>query len=489
MSDSMDITNIIANLDNYSGPRSYYLFEAFVLELIQKYLDDQSKPFFPHYRSKNKYEYDGFAPNGIDDLPGPTIIEVKLFKGRIPYESLERIFFRYIKDDSAKSILLVIGKNLTPNEKQSILDHFPVYSINNIRIWDLSDLASLGSNLQLTISSISELSEFILNETVSHGAKRSSDEWRDKNIEHISRLKTIYNNEGLVLFLGSGISNDMGIPNWANLVYDLFISTIDKLGNKMEFNEFEERFIISKLKEFNEGSPLLQARYIRVGLGDSFIKAISDALYKDYKKLNMNSNQLKAISRLCVTKRIRSIVTYNFDNLLEEILCEIGLPNKSIYRDMDLPLQNELAINHVHGFLPQNAENYEGLTESLLVFSEEGYHSLIEEPYNWSNLIQLNLLRENTCLMIGLSINDPDMRRLLAISAKRIEEPKHYAILLKQEFKNLQNAKSELRDDVLQMFANANQNLQEKMLQELGINIIWVESYEEIPSILDSIRV
>ena len=34
----MDIKGFIANLDSYSGPRSYFLFEALVLELIQKYL-------------------------------------------------------------------------------------------------------------------------------------------------------------------------------------------------------------------------------------------------------------------------------------------------------------------------------------------------------------------------------------------------------------------------------------------------------------------
>lgn len=182
-------------------------------------------------------------------------------------------------------------------------------------------------------------------------------------------------------------------------------------------------------------------------------------------------------------------MTYNFDDLLEGILCETGLPIRSIYRDMDSPTQNELAINHVHGFLPRNDKNYEGLAESLLVFSEEGYHSLIQDPYSWSNITQLNLLRENICLMIGLSIIDPNLRRLLAISARNIEEPKHYVILKKQKFKKSELVTNEIKDETLQIFANVNQELQEKTFQELGLNIIWVESYEEIPGILDSIRI
>jgi hypothetical protein len=189
-----------------------------------------------------------------------------------------------------------------------------------------------------------------------------------------------------------------------------------------------------------------------------------------------------------VAKRINSIVTYNFDNLLEETLHETGLPFKTIYRDLYSPLHNELAINHVHGFLPEHAENYEDLTESLLVFSEEGYHSLIQDPYVWSNIVQLNLLRENTCLLIGLSMTDPNLRRLLAISSKRVEEPKHYVILKKQYFKKSKDDKEDIRDGALQVFSNVNQELQEKTFQEFGLNIIWIESYEEIPGILDSIR-
>jgi len=485
----MDIKGFIANLDSYSGPRSYILFEAFVLNLVQKYSEDQSKPFFPHYRSSDKREYDGFAPNGIDDLPGPTAIEVKLFRGKFSYASLDRTILNIMRDGSIRSVLLILGKNLTQNDRQRILELFPVSSIR-INIWDLSDLINLSDNYpKSTFNSIPELSESILNETVSNGLKRSPDEWKEKRDEYISRLKQSYKNDGLVLFLGSGVSEDAGIPVWNDLVYDLFLALIrDKLGNRIEFNESEENFIIEKLKEFNGSSPLLQVRYIQTGLGDSFDKIISKYLYKNYER-NTKSNLLKAISRLCVARKIRSIVTYNFDDLLEEILCETGLPFKPIYRDMDLPSQNDLAINHVHGFLPENSANYEGLAESLLVFSEEGYHSLIIDPYSWSNIIQLNLLRENTCLMIGLSMNDPNLRRLLAISAKRIEEPRHYAILMRQEFLITKDVKTELKDESIQVFANVNQELQEKTFQQLGINIVWVESYEEIPSILDSIRI
>ena len=50
--------------------------------------------------------------------------------------------------------------------------------------------------------------------------------------------------------------------------------------------------------------------------------------------------------------------------------------------------------------LSEVLENYENLTKSLLVFSEEGYHKLMLEPYNWANISQLNYMINNTCLVI-----------------------------------------------------------------------------------------
>jgi hypothetical protein len=46
-------------------------------------------------------------------------------------------------------------------------------------------------------------------------------------------------------------------------MYDLFVALIrEKLGDEVEFNESEGKFIIENLKEFHEASQLLLARYI-----------------------------------------------------------------------------------------------------------------------------------------------------------------------------------------------------------------------------------
>ncbi len=64
------------------------------------------------------------------------------------------------------------------------------------------------------------------------------------------------------------------------------------------------------------------------------------------------------------------------------------------------------------------------------MFSEDSYHSQFIEPFSWSNLIQLNKLNQNTCLLIGLSLTDPNLRRLLDVSSRKNSEKKinHYII-------------------------------------------------------------
>lgn len=149
------------------------------------------------------------------------------------------------------------------------------------------------------------------------------------------------------------------------------------------------------------------------------------------------------------------------------------------------PDLDALGVYHVHGFLPQDKEDYNDLGNTLLVFSEDGYHKLMLDPYNWANISQLNFMVNNTCLFIGLSMTDPNMRRLLEIAAQKKYDDdlcQHYVIMRRFKINNSGKSAS------IKRFENVNESLQEDFFKSLGVNVIWVNDYDEIPNLLKQIK-
>jgi len=93
--------------------------------------------------------------------------------------------------------------------------------------------------------------------------------------------------------------------------------------------------------------------------------------------------------------------------------------------------------------------------------------------------------------MVGLSLTDPNLRRLLEISAKSIDKPKHFAFMKRITYESFSTDgdKSAVRapSALVKRFLDRHHKLNEGVMRELGVNIIWYEQYEEIPTLLQSI--
>ncbi|MBN1071331.1 hypothetical protein DVV81_09150 [Clostridium botulinum] len=496
----MDIRGIINDLKNrQDGPTAYYKFESLILTLLQKYAEKQSKNLITHYHYTvgiKHYEFDAFAPEGLEELEGSTIIELKLTSNSLRMRKFAERFINVVKMcPEVKNLFFIIGTEITKDERKIFKHNFNLLNDVQIKIWDLNDLSiALNDILSSKIySNINSLSQFVISNTVSNSLKKDINYWKDTRNERINELRKIYKNDDLVLFLGAGISKKAGISDWKSLISELMVKMIEEKlrDNHIIINKTEQKMIVKEMNDFKEYSPLLQASYIKTGLGDNFEKEVSKALYSDFNKSNKGTSALlKSLAKLCIPRRsgvgIKSVVTYNFDDLLEVNLEEQNIFYKSIYNEMDTANVDELAIYHVHGFIPRDPENHKQLTDSLLVFSEEGYHILYNDAYSWPNIVQLNYLRESTCLMVGLSMTDPNLRRLLSIATRKFEEPKHFVIMKRQSFLEL-SKETNIRKDTLENFTVVNQELQESFFKAIGVNIIWVDEYDEIPQLLDSI--
>lgn len=487
----MDVKNTLSELINFENKpnqsfREIREIEKLILVMLKDYIINQGKEFTTEYRPPNKkIRYDGYAPDGFDDYVGKTVIEIKIFRFgghsfNIVYDMIGRIS---MLDDVDNVILILIGagKFELPKDVINRLNF-------KLSIWDINKITEISNkNPDLFNQTYAQLNTLIIKDTITEGIKdTNSDEKRETLIE---LLHNEYDNDNIVLFLGAGVSMDAGIASWDKLISSLFVELIKKElnGKGISISSSEQARIVDEMINQNGTSPLLQARFLRRGFEKEFEENISNILYENVKG---TSKLLDEIGQLCVPNRgkigIQAIVNYNFDDLIEKTLNKLRVPFHSIYSEGINASNSEVGIHHVHGFLPQSKEQYKDLGKSLLVFSEEGYHKLMLEPYNWANITQLNYMINNTCLFIGLSMTDPNMRRLLEIAAQKRddinEECKHYAIM--KRFKIASNKSSE----TLSKFESVNDLLQESFFKELGVNILWVDDYKEIPDILKKIK-
>ncbi|MFD6211133.1 SIR2 family protein [Peribacillus sp. NPDC060253] len=512
--DIKDIVNQIYNeMISRKSPRQIgFVLDLFISRLLEHHIKLQGKQFIMEHHViirkeddlRRRVTFDGYAPEGFDDFRAGTIVEIFTAGPTIPIRSrfkdiermLERNYHAYLNTD-VQDILIIILTDMsteeTKNYEQNLNDKF---SSNNtkLHIWGLKELDDLSQLHPEFLNRINNPLEFLFEVEIEQSVQNIGDsrgEWKKIQEERIKDLKLQYDQDNLVLFLGAGASIDAKIATWDQLISDLLVTLVSKKLDKLDvkLTDTEKAFIADNLKKMNGNSPLQLVRYIRNGLDEFFLETISEVLYKNAED---SSPLLDEICKLCLPTRtgvgIQGVVTYNFDDLLERNLESRELKHTSIYKEAQLPGKEELGIYHVHGFLPRDLEKYEGISESSLIFSEEGYHSVMLDAFNWSNLIQLNYFKERTCLFIGVSLTDPNIRRLLDIAMTKQPDKtcRHYIFLKRENFEIPTN--SEFNTDNIKRFEAVNQDQKEKFFQELGLNIIWFEDYPEITQFLKKLR-
>lgn len=305
--------------------------------------------------------------------------------------------------------------------------------------------------------------------------KREAISREENNIEEkIDLLKKALIDNQLTLVCGAGVSRDSSIPTWNELLVNILNEVYSNGCDLNTENQVTAESLLSLMPQSN----LILGKYLKIILKDDFNKIVQKHLYLYYNQFyefepinpNLETNMMKAIVELSRPKRrgkrLESIITFNFDDLIEGALSKHNIEHTSIWKEGQAYGIDALPIFHVHGFLP----NKRDIEEPNLVFSEESYHSQFIDPYSWSNLIQLNTFSTNICLFVGLRLSDPNLRRLLDISWRRNQRCKHYIIMKKTPQKS---RTAEISTMLFEQDANS-----------LGLNVIWCSDYSEIPDIL-----
>lgn len=292
-------------------------------------------------------------------------------------------------------------------------------------------------------------------------------------VQHLENLTDSLRLGRLTLVCGAGASIEAGIPVWGDLLGKLLETMMERISQSHSIDV--GRRAAAEFQKRHHESALILGKYLKNNLGRDFASHTRDALYAANP---ITSPLIKSIVSLARPQRdgkpLDSIITFNFDSLIEENLSSSSIPNRAISSEAVRHNPSELPIYHVHGYLPRKGKIP---ADAELVFSEDAYHSQFIDPFSWSNLIQLNKLTHNTCLFIGISLTDPNMRRLLDVawrknSAKALS---HYIV---------KKAPKGSDDKVIDQLTKL---LEEQDANALGLNVIWIDEYADLPKMLEKI--
>ena len=301
--------------------------------------------------------------------------------------------------------------------------------------------------------------------------ERQERDWRTERESIIESARFSYREDHCTFFLGAGVSISAGGPSWEMLLRKI-IQKYKTVGKQSDFN---------KIYECCGMSPIILGRY--VASDKKMLERISEYLqrYVLYKNVRPeDSDLIKAIceavvgpgndERIAAAGGVESIITYNYDDMVETALEKCGIQTARVYLKNRIK-KDEFPIYHVHGIIPQEKQDI----ISTPILGEKEYHQIYRESYQWSNVEQLHALDRNTCFFVGLSMTDPNLRRLLDISRSGSDNDyQHFAFLQRKPlFKPEEVHKNDMHFRTIEF-----------QLSDLGVQVIWYENHSEIPGFI-----
>ncbi len=330
----------------------------------------------------------------------------------------------------------------------------------------------------------------------------------------LARLQKAWRDRKLVLCLGAGVSIPYGLPPWNELVLTLLIDEFSKMFK--DLLEHYRRPFGSWLAETFGLTPLMLARLAQKQFesaprSGSFAEYVREMMYLSYRE-PPHATALAVIA--CLIKRSESqgrsiplVITLNFDNLLELELEKKGVAARSIHSARRTDGEG-LPILHPHGFLPKDGDT----PQTELVFAEEEYHQLSYSTVHWAQIELLHALRTYTVLFVGLSMSDPNLRRLLDATRAGASdtEPVHFLFRQRYDLTPTQRRRAaetidervrsqvrgpnppvlkspaDFEDAITRMLAVPSE-YDQSLFADMGVHVIWYNAHDDIPAMLGQI--
>jgi hypothetical protein len=338
------------------------------------------------------------------------------------------------------------------------------------------------------------------------------------NASALRDLRDAWSRGELVIFLGAGASIPYGVPSWRDLVLELLFDQAERTRRLGSMWPHYRRALASWMTDYFDYDPLVLARIVERALAKApprrghptFLERLRAHLYGQWHE-PPGRTLLDAVADLAARRKpgVGTIVTFNFDDLLERALDARGVRFASVAGPQRRRDDDRLRVVHVHGFVPQQGET----ARETMVFTEPDYHALTESIFHWGLAEIVDALRKRTVLFLGLSMSDPSLRRLLDAS-RNWEFPPHYQVQKRHEVRDheMSEATAEVerrarryaeqigtgfdeakRPEQLEEAVGAAllqaDSYDRQVFESMGVKTIWVGGFDEIPAIVDAIPV
>jgi hypothetical protein len=225
----------------------------------------------------------------------------------------------------------------------------------------------------------------------------------------------------LALVLGTGVSMPLGLPRWWELV-----------AKCVQANSSAHTVTVSTpVSQLSTIMEEVEAQYPPDG--KEFRELVRKCLYDgvNYSLSSIQQPLLIALGALLMgSKRgsVSTVLTLNFDDVLEWYLSVHGFTVQIITKLPQLKKDADVTVYHLHGFLPLELHKHSARMSDFLILSEFSFDQRMGDRLNLYTQVFRDLLLSKLVLFVGLSGDDPTVKKLLVDEKSRIENSRYTGV-------------------------------------------------------------
>lgn len=291
--------------------------------------------------------------------------------------------------------------------------------------------------------------------------------------------------ENIAFALGAGCSRESHISDWNTLSealgYEMMYKIVDTKSS-----EYKNKIVADELNKrvfscFDKNSAL-DAIYNSFIDGDirrqrDYWKLIKNILYMNYESPKDAKQPLMNSIVKCIQRRnIKAVINYNFDSVLEQNFAS-GYKSTMLEIQTCITNVNNCKVYHVHGYIPFD---YDGDVDiNSFIFTDKEYYENMMTPNSFCNKTQETILFNENVIFVGVSFTDSNMKELLRkrMCSKHSNEIFAFLKLPNFDFDGINK----------KIIENQYKLIQQHYFDSLGVKILWVNDFSEIPARIDNI--